>query len=47
MLNHITIMGRLVRDPEYRVASTGDSVVNFDVAVERDYKTGNEKKQTS
>ena len=29
MLNHITIMGRLVRDPEYRVASTGDSVVNF------------------
>ena len=36
MLNRVTIMGRLVRDPELKKA--GDSnVVNFSVAVERNY----------
>lgn len=37
MLNTITIMGRLVRDPERRVTQTGISVTSFCVAVERDY----------
>lgn len=37
MLNHITIMGRLTRDPEVRITSTGLTVANFSVAVERDF----------
>ena len=38
MLNHITIMGRLVRDPELRHTTTGTEVANFTLAVDRDYK---------
>ena len=37
MLNHITIMGRLVRDPELRRTGSGVAVTNFCVAVDRDY----------
>lgn len=36
MLNHIVIMGRLTRDPEYRTTSSSLSVANFSVAVDRD-----------
>lgn len=36
MLNTITIMGRLVRDPELRNAGQ-HKVVNFTLAVDRDY----------
>lgn len=36
MLNTITIMGRLVKDPELRTTTTEKAVVNFCVAVERD-----------
>lgn len=43
MLNHITIMGRLVRDPELRKTQSGVSVVSFTVAVDRDFKNGDEK----
>jgi single-strand DNA-binding protein len=45
MLNHIVIMGRLVRDPEYRSTGSGISVANFSVAVDRDFsgKDGGEK----
>ena len=43
MLNHITIMGRLVRDLEKRTTQSGVSVVSFTVAVDRDYKNGDEK----
>lgn len=43
MLNHITIMGRLTRDPELRRTGSGIAVTSFTVAVDRDYKTGNEK----
>ena len=43
MLNHITIMGRLVRDPEKRTTQSGVSVVTFTVAVDRDFKNGDEK----
>jgi single-strand DNA-binding protein len=44
-LNHITIMGRLVRDPELRRTGSGIAVTNFTVAVDRDYnpKDGAEK----
>ena len=37
MLNHITIMGRLVRDPELRTTQAGVSVTSFTVAVDRDF----------
>ena len=37
MLNHITIMGRLTRDPELRTTQRGVSVTSFTVAVDRDF----------
>lgn len=43
MLNHITIMGRLTKDPELRKTQSGVSVVTFTVAVDRDFKNGDEK----
>jgi len=43
MLNRIVIMGRLVRNPEKRVTQSGVSVTSFTVAVDRDYKQGDEK----
>lgn len=36
MLNHITIMGRLTRDPELRITGSGIPCANFSLAVERD-----------
>lgn len=36
MLNHITIMGRLTRDPELRRTGSGIAVTSFTVAVDRD-----------
>ena len=45
MLNHITIMGRLTRDPELRRTGSGIAVTNFTVAVDRDY-SGSEEKET-
>ena len=46
MLNHITLMGRLVRDPELRRTGSGIAVASFRIAVERDYapKDGGERK---
>ncbi len=38
MLNHITIMGRLTRDPEIRHTQRETSVANFSLAVDRDMK---------
>lgn len=46
MLNHINIMGRLVRDPELRSTQSGTSVASFTVAVDRDYQSGGSEKQT-
>lgn len=45
MLNHVTIMGRMVRDPELRQLDNGTSVTSFSVAVDRSYvdKTTNER----
>lgn len=40
MLNHIVLMGRLTRDPELRRTQTGTAVVNFTLAVDRDYGGG-------
>lgn len=38
MLNHITIMGRLTRDPDLRHTQSGAAVAGFSLAVERDFK---------
>ena len=45
MLNHITIMGRMVRDPELRRTGSGVAVASFTLAVDRDFsgKDGGEK----
>ena len=43
MLNHITIMGRLVRDPELRRTGSGVAVTSFTVAVDRDFANNGEK----
>lgn len=46
-LNHITIMGRLTRDPELRRTGSGIAVANFTVAVDRDFASGpNKEKET-
>jgi single-strand DNA-binding protein len=46
MLNHITVMGRLTRDPELRKTGNGISVANFTVAVDRDFGGQDGKKET-
>lgn len=38
MLNVVTIMGRMARDPELRKTGNGKSVASFSLAVERDRK---------
>ncbi len=44
MLNHITIMGRLTRDPELRRTGSGVAVASFTLAVDRDFGgNGNER----
>ena len=46
MLNHITLMGRLVADPELRRTGSGVAVATFRIAVDRDFapKDGGERK---
>ena len=39
MLNHITIMGRFVRDPELRRTGSGIAVASFTLAADRDFKS--------
>ena len=47
MLNHITIMGRLTRDPELRRTGSGIAVASFSLAVDRDFgKTENGERET-
>lgn len=46
MLNHISIMGRLTRDPELKRTQSGVAVANFTLAVDRDFKSGNGEKET-
>lgn len=45
MLNHITIMGRLTRDPELRYTQSQTPVASFTLAVDRDFsgRDGGEK----
>lgn len=46
MLNHISIMGRLTRDPELRYTNAGTPVASFTLAVDRDFKNQNGEKET-
>lgn len=39
MLNHITIMGRLTREPELRYTQSQTAVASFTVAVDRDFQS--------
>lgn len=43
MLNHITIMGRLTRDPEMRRTGSGIAVASFTIASDRDFGSNGEK----
>lgn len=43
MLNTITIMGRLTRDPELRRTAAGVAVASFSVAVDRDFAQDGKK----
>lgn len=42
-MNHITIMGRITKDPELKTTNSGTDVCNFTVAVDRFAKKGEEK----
>lgn len=46
MLNHIVIMGTIARDLELRRTQSGTAVLAMTVAVERDYKGQDGKKET-
>ena len=43
MLNNITLMGRLTREPELRHTHSGTPVASFTLAVERDFAQGDKK----
>ena len=46
MLNHIVIMGRMVRDPELRRTGSGVAVASFTLAVDRDFAGKDNEKET-
>lgn len=46
MLNTITIMGRMTRDPELRRTESGIAVASFALACERDYAPQGGEKET-
>lgn len=43
MLNKCVFMGRLTLDPELKQTGSGVNVANWTLAVDRDYKNGDEK----
>ena len=45
MLNHIVLMGRLVRDPELRRTGSGVAVASFRIAVDRDFAAAGAEKE--
>lgn len=46
MLNHITVMGRLTKDPDLRYTPNGIAVASFTIACERDFKGPDGEKET-
>lgn len=45
MLNNCTLMGRLVKDPELRKTGNKTEVVNFTIAVERNYTNADDERE--
>lgn len=43
MINNVVLMGRLVADPEMRSTQSGVTCCRFTLAIERDYKSGDER----
>ncbi|MDR3301380.1 MAG: single-stranded DNA-binding protein [Spirochaetaceae bacterium] len=41
-INHVTLIGRLTRDAEYKVLPSGQAVCNFSIAVNRRKKVGDQ-----
>ena len=46
MLNKVVLMGRVVRDIELKYTQSGTAVVQFAIAVDRNYAKQGEEKQT-
>lgn len=46
MLNHITIMGRMTKDPELRRTGSGVAVASFTIACDRDRAPEGQEKET-
>ena len=46
MLNHITLMGRLTKDPELRYTQSNVPVASFTLACDQDYSGQGQEKQT-
>ena len=46
MLNKVTLIGRLGRDPEVRYMPNGDAVCNFSLATDESWKDKNGQRQT-
>ncbi len=42
-INRVVLVGRLTRDPEVRVTTTGRNVANFSIAVDRRFKSEGEQ----
>ena len=45
MLNHITLMGRLTREPEVKSTQSGQTLASFGLAVDRDFQPGGAEKR--
>ena len=43
MLNNVTLMGRITHTPELKQTTNGTSVITFQLAVDRRFKSGTEK----
>ena len=46
MLNNVSLMGRLTKEPELKQTAAQVSVATFTLAVERDFKNANGEKET-
>ena len=47
MLNYVCLIGRLVRDPEYRLTSSGIPVVRFTMAVDKFKRKDSQEENTA
>ncbi|TDM21838.1 single-stranded DNA-binding protein [Macrococcoides canis] len=45
MLNRVVLVGRLTKDPEYRVTQSGVAIANFTLAVNRTFTNANGERQ--